>query len=97
MAYKSKTEKSYYKIKSDSRAPKALKVLKFDKDLELQSEYFMTYFEGSNKSYYDCACPAAKFDCRHQKIRVAIEAAGEVDGSRFYCFETSSFVTAEQI
>lgn len=89
--------KSYYKVKTDVRAPKALKVLKFNSDLDLESEYFMTYFEGANKGYYDCSCPASKFDCRHKRIKQAVEDAGQIDGDKFFCYETEKFVSLEEI
>lgn len=95
MANKSKT---FYKVRSaDNVAPKARIITKFNSDLDVLSSYHMTWFEGSNKGYYDCACPATKFDCRHKTILAKIEASKKVDSEEFYCFETNEFLRPEEV
>ena len=89
--------KTYYKLKTNNDAPKARTITKFDSDLDVISSYFMTYIQGSDRGYYDCSCPASKFDCRHKGIMAEIEARGALDSDKFFCFETKELVTAEQI
>lgn len=73
------------------------RVTKFDSDLNVESSYIMNYMPSNNGGYYDCQCPASKFDCRHKMIQKEIETAGEVDSERFFCFETRVFKRAEEI
>lgn len=73
------------------------RVTKFDEDLNVESSYVMNYMPSANGGYYDCQCPASKFDCRHKAIAKEIEAAGKVDSDAFFCFETRTFKLAEEI
>lgn len=73
------------------------RISKFDQDLNVESSYQMTYIPSNNGGYYDCNCPAAKYDCRHKGIKRAILEAGKQDSERFYCFETGTFKAAEEI
>lgn len=72
-------------------------ITKFDQDLNVESSYNMTYIPSNNGGYYDCNCPAAKFDCRHKSIQRTILQAGKQDSDKFYCFETGTFKMAEEI
>lgn len=89
--------KTYYQLKTNGAAPNARTITKFDSDLEVVSSYYMTYFEGNGRSYYDCACPASKFDCRHKTIRAEIEARGGLDSPKFFCFEDKMMYRADQV
>ena len=88
---------TFYKIKSSSDAPNAKKIIKFDQDLEKISEYNLTYFEGKNGGYYDCNCPASRFDCRHKDILKQFETHNQVDGDKFFCFEAKTWKTPEEL
>ena len=88
---------TFYKLHSVPGAEKSRKITKFDSDLNVESSYFMNYMPSNNGGYFDCQCPASKFDCRHKAIMKTIEEAKQVDGTKFYCFETKTFVNAEDI
>lgn len=88
---------TFYKVRSNKAAPKALTVTKYDQDIEVMSEYHMTWFEGKDKGYYDCACPAAKFNCRHKDILEKFQTHNQIDGDKFYCFEAGTFKTLEEL
>ncbi len=89
--------KTYYKLTTNSAAPHARTITKFDSDLNVISSYFMTFFQGSNRSYYDCSCPASKFDCRHKTIMADIEARKGLDSELFFCYESKEMLPAEKI
>ena len=73
------------------------RITKFNEDLNVESSYNMDYFPSSNGGYYDCKCPASKFDCRHKGIMKHIVEAKKVDAPEFFCFETRTFKLAEDI
>lgn len=97
MAYKKSTEKSYYKVLLNGKAEGALTVKKFNPDLELLSEYEVSFIGSPNGGYYDCPCPASKFDCRHKEIIRQVKDRNEIGSERFFCFETKTFHTAETL
>lgn len=86
-----KKEKSYYRIVKHPTVENALVVKKFDADVNFQGEYNLTHHESNNGGYYDCDCPASKFDCRHKEILRQIKDRGEIGGSRFFCYDTKTF------
>lgn len=90
MAYGNKA-KSYYKIVTVPNGGGSLKVTKFTPDLEVESSYYMNWIESANGGYFDCQCPASRFDCRHKTIHTLIKSQNEIDGDRFFCFETKTF------
>lgn len=96
MAYKA--AKAYYRVKTiPSEGTQAAKpnvtITKFTPDLEVESSYTMSFIpsQGAEGGYYDCNCPASKFDCRHKSILKQFEAYGQIDGEKFFCFETKTF------
>lgn len=92
--------KTYYKVKhlnDPSLSKESVQITKFNQDLEVESSYPMNFIENARGGYYDCQCPASKFDCRHKSILKAFQAAGEIDGERFYCFETKNFTTMQNM
>lgn len=100
-AYQTKQkELSFYKLNrlSDVEPDHPnYRISKFDSDLNVISSYQMTYIPSNNGGYYDCNCPASKFDCRHKAIQRAIIQAGMVDSNKFYCFDAGTFKVAEEI
>lgn len=86
MAYKKNTDPEYYKIKSVA-GRKDLTITKFDSELDATSIYHMNYIETKDSGYYDCMCPAAKFDCRHKGILATIQKAEAIDSPKFYCHQ----------
>lgn len=91
---------SFYKLHTKSEVVPGkynYTITKFDQDLNVESSYAMTYIPSNNGGYYDCNCPAAKFDCRHKGIQRAILQAGKQDSELFYCFEAGTFKRAEEI
>lgn len=98
----SKTMRTYYKIKhlkpsQPNTHEKSVQITKFNADLDVESSYPMNYIESKGGGYYDCACPASKFDCRHKAILKAFEAHNQIDGDKFYCFETKTFHDMKQL
>lgn len=89
--------KTYYKLTTNTAAPNARTITKFDDDLNVISSYHMTWFQGNNGEYYDCACPASTFLCRHKRIMADITARNGLDSDKFWCFETSEMLSADQI
>lgn len=90
---------TFYKLhslQSDGARPN-YRITKFDEDLNVESSYMMNYMPSSNGGYYDCQCPASKFDCRHKAIQKEIEMADKVDSEQYFCFETRVFKNAEEI
>lgn len=104
MAYKKSTAPEYYQLRSQPNS-KNLTVTKFDQDLDATSSYHMIHYEASNGEYYDCSCPAAKFDCRHKGIMAEIKKAEKLDSPLFFCHQApvskpelqGKFLTAEEI
>lgn len=92
-----KDEKSYYKVTSHPSGNGNLTITKFDEDLEALSIYHLSYIEAPNGSYYDCACPASKFDCRHKAIVKEIQDAKMVDSDKFFSFKDRKFYSATEI
>lgn len=91
---------SFYRIKKLSEVVPGrfnLQITKFDSDLNVESSYAMNFLPSGGGGYYDCQCPASKFDCRHKQILQAFEQAGELDGEKFYCFEAKTFKSAQEI
>lgn len=76
---------------------KNMKITKFNSELDVESSYNMNWIPSQNGGYYDCQCPASKFDCRHKGLLKDIELAGMIDSPKFYCFETRTFKSAEEI
>lgn len=72
-------------------------ITKFNSDLDIESQYNMTFIPSRDGGYYDCNCPASKFDCRHKSIMRTIRDAGKVDSEHFYCFETKTFKLPTEI
>jgi len=91
MAYAKATGKTYYKIHSIEGAGKSVRVTKFNADIEPESSYVMNHIDNPEGGFYDCQCPASKFDCRHKDILKRIKAADKIDSDLFFCFETKSF------
>lgn len=89
--------RTFYKLKTNNAAPNARTITKFDEDLNVLSSYHMTYFDSSQGGYYDCACPASAFNCRHKGIMAEINARGLLDSDKFFCFETKEVLEATQI
>jgi hypothetical protein len=73
------------------------RVTKFSNDLEAESSYILNYLPSQNGGYYDCNCPATKFDCRHKSIMREFLNARKENTEYFYCFETRTFKKAEEI
>lgn len=88
---------TFYKLNTVPGADKSFKITKFNSDLEVESSYFMNYIPSTNGGYYDCQCPASKFDCRHKAIMKSIVDNGQVDSSKFLCFETKMFKEPTEI
>jgi hypothetical protein len=88
---------TFYKIHSVPSAEGSVKITKFDSDLEVISSYFMNWMPSRNGGYYDCQCPASRFDCRHKPILQTFQQHKEIDGDRFFCFETRTFKKVEDI
>lgn len=86
MAYKKSTAPEFYKLKSHP-GTKNFTIQKFDEDLDCISSYPLIYHEAANSHYYDCGCPAAKFDCRHKAIMKEILDDGMVDSEKFFCHQ----------
>lgn len=82
---------TYYKVDSVPDHPQSVKISKFDEDLAVQSSYVMNFLESKTGGYWDCPCPAVRFDCRHKSILKSIQDAKKVDSGQFFCFETKSF------
>ncbi len=74
-------------------------ITKFSKDLDVESSYTMNFLPTANGGYYDCSCPGAAkvFKCRHKDIMAQIRESNEVNGERFFCFETKTFKAMEEI
>lgn len=104
MAYKKSTDPEFYKLSSHP-GNQNLTIKKFDEDLDCTSIYHMIYIETKDGGYYDCQCPAAKFDCRHKGIMATIKKAEKINASEFYCHQAPTskpelqgkFLTAEEI
>lgn len=94
-------ETGLYKLTSDNpEAPHPnFRIKKFDRDLNLESSYANDFVDSKGGGYYSCECPgyAKRFKCRHQEIRAAIINANEVNGERFFNFETRTFIAAEEL
>lgn len=88
---------TYYKLKSIAGTEKNYDITKFDEDLEVISSYKMSFLPSNNGGYYDCNCPASKFDCRHKSIMRKILDAGQLDSEKFLCYETNTFKLATEI
>ncbi len=89
--------KAYYRLLTHPAEPTGRIVRKYNGDLQMESQYNMMFVPSKSEGFWDCACPASKFDCRHKAIRKSIEDAGELDGRKFFCFEDGSFKTAEEL
>lgn len=92
-------ELTYYKLNLIPGTEKNYDITKFDSDLNVMSgPYKMSFIPSKDgRGYYDCNCPASKFDCRHKSIMRAIVDAGQANGDKFYCFETRTFKSAGEI
>lgn len=88
---------TFYKLQSVSPGSKNRKITKFNQDLDVESSYHMNWIESNNGGYYDCQCPASKFDCRHKAIQKDIEIKDMLDSDKFFCFETRTFQKMEDI
>lgn len=101
MAYQQYAKTGFYKITSKNpEAPHpSFRVNKFTPDLELESSYAMEWIDSKGGGYYMCECPgfAKRFQCRHKEIREAIVNANQVNGEKFFAFETKTFKEAKEI
>jgi hypothetical protein len=86
MAYKKSTAPEYYKLSSHP-GNENLTIKKFDEELDCTSIYHMIFIESKDGGYYDCQCPASKFDCRHKGIMKTIKDAEMINSSKFYCHQ----------
>lgn len=87
---------TFYKLKSVPDS-KSFQITKFNANLDVESQYYMNYMPTAQGGYYDCQCPASKFDCRHKMIMKTIAENAQIDGSKFLCFETGMFKEATEI
>lgn len=89
---------TFYKLRTSGEAGAKNRIItKFNSDLDVESSYHMNWIESTNGGYYDCQCPASRFDCRHKTIQKDIELAGKLDSDTFFCFETRVFKLATEI
>ena len=94
---------SYYKlvtVNGDQIQPDGrqnYRITKFNSALNVESSYFINYMPSGGGGYFDCQCPAAKFDCRHKAIMKSIIEAGNVNSDKFFCFEMRTFKDANEI
>lgn len=88
---------TFYQLRTIPNVPKSFKITKFNSDLEVESSYFMNWMPTAQGGYYDCQCPASKFECRHKGIMKTIVNNGFVDSPKFLCFETGMFKEATEI
>ena len=87
MGYVKSTKPEYYKLVQADPASKNLKITKFDQELDATSIYHMTFMETKDGGYYDCSCPASKFDYRHKGIMQSILNANKINSEQYFCFQ----------
>lgn len=89
---------TFYKLRTSGEPGAKNRIItKFNQDLDVESSYHMNWIESNGGGYYDCQCPASRFDCRHKSIQKDIELAGKLDSDAFFCFETRTFQKMEDI
>ena len=88
---------TFYKLKQPDPNSRNLTITKFNSNLDVESSYYMNYMPTKDGGYYDCQCPASKFDCRHKGLMKAIVEAGHINSEKFFCFETRMFKAATEI
>lgn len=87
---------TFYKLKS-AEDSKSYQITKFNSELDVESQYWMNFMPTAQGGYYDCLCPASKFECRHKGIMKTIINSNQVNGDKFLCFETGMFKLATEI
>ena len=90
---------TFYKLQTTdtSQRKPSFRITKLNADLDMVSSYHMNYLPSNNGGYYDCQCPASKFDCRHKQIMQEIVANKKQDTEYLFCFETRTFKKIEEI
>lgn len=95
---------TFYTIRHASEADASkehptYRVTKFNSDLEMESTYNMPWMDSKDGGYQHCECPGAAkvFNCRHKKILQEIKQANMINSDKFFCFETRTFKSAQEI